>query len=218
VTTQTEHVHEFRVNPSGPCECGKTWERARAEQQLAELEKTVASLRAYLGDEPAPDVAVGAGESDTARADRLQRACITLGKTFDHLMDSMYAARIEVQRGDHKAACEWVLNAMEGIGADEPGAGWDGSETAQDWHDRTRAADEFNDGKPVRIVSRPGTDITIGTLVLACSPGRADVVCAVPMPGGICGKPLTDGPCVLDHDKTEVDGQASLFVPNGEGQ
>jgi hypothetical protein len=143
-------------------------------------------------------------ETDAERADRLQRACITLGKTITSMGDTMYAARIEDQQNGSVKAMEWIVNGMPGIWDNDPGTEWDGRESATDWVERTDAARDFNDDQPVRIVSRPGRPIDTVLGVMTPCPGRADVVCAVPGPDAICGASLADGPCRA-HDDADTD-------------
>lgn len=65
---------------------------------------------------------------------KTQRAAQTLGRTVVSQARSLYAAWIEVARGDLHAASQWVLNSVPDVWDDEP---WNGTETAQEWFDRT---------------------------------------------------------------------------------
>jgi hypothetical protein len=144
------------------------------------------------------------------RAEKAGRACRTLGRTLDGQCETLAATVIAYRRDGAEAAMQWVISLTEGwLESDlEPGEAWDGVESADNWSLRTEAARKFNDGKPVKLLSPAADDVLLHPV-----PGKADVVCAVPVPGGTCGKPLAEGPCALDHGKTEVDGQASLFDP-----
>ncbi|HEY1668468.1 MAG TPA: hypothetical protein VGG54_22485, partial [Trebonia sp.] len=183
---------------------------------IADLRAALSSLtdRAEAGDVITEDeageyrkltVAGQAGETSAARADRLQQACITLGKVVSQQADTMYTARIELRQNVPAKAMDWILHSIPTVWDGDPGTEWDGSESAQAWWDRTDAARCFNDDQPVRIVSRPGEPINTVIGVLLPCPTSADVICAVPTPDSedICGAKLDGGPCKA-HDEVKA--------------
>lgn len=72
------------------------------------------------------------------RADRLQGACVTLGRTVEHQARMIYAAGIDVALSDFRAAAQWVLNATPDVDDNDPDDQWNGTETGAQWFERTR--------------------------------------------------------------------------------
>lgn len=68
---------------------------------------------------------------------KANRACQTLGKVVAGQSRSLYAAWIEVRRGDLDAAAQWVLNSVPDVWDGPPEEEWNGTETGGEWFDRT---------------------------------------------------------------------------------
>jgi hypothetical protein len=75
------------------------------------------------------------GETPEAETERLRGMVQTLGTVVTALSRSLKAAYIELAQGHPEAAREWVANAVPGEVWD--GDEWDGTESAQQWADRT---------------------------------------------------------------------------------
>ena len=67
---------------------------------------------------------------------RAEDACQLLGRVVTDLSRTLDAARIELVQGKPANALEWILNAAEPAD-DDPEVHWNGTETAQEWFDRT---------------------------------------------------------------------------------
>ena len=50
----------------------------------------------------------------------------------------MEAARIEMLQGSTEKAMEWILQSLPDVDDNEPEDQWNGTESAQEWFDRTR--------------------------------------------------------------------------------
>jgi hypothetical protein len=69
---------------------------------------------------------------------KLQQACQTLGMVVERQARDLYAMWVDVSRGDLEAVRERVLNAIPDVDDNEPGEQWNGTETGDEWFDRTR--------------------------------------------------------------------------------
>ena len=70
------------------------------------------------------------------RLRRTENACQLLGRTVTGLARTLEAAHIELVQGKPGNALEWILNATEYV-HDGRADQWNGTETAQEWFDRT---------------------------------------------------------------------------------
>jgi len=84
-----------------------------------------------------PQTAPGLAAVEAER-DKLQRACETLGKAVVWQAETLYCAWIEISRGDLPSAAQWILNGIPDVDDNPPDQQWNGTETAQEWFDRTR--------------------------------------------------------------------------------
>jgi len=77
----------------------------------------------------------------TATQERLRRAedaCQLLAQVLTGHGRAMEAARIELAQGSAEKAMQWILNFLPDVWDDEE-TEWNGTETAQEWWDRTDA-------------------------------------------------------------------------------
>src|ERR1017187_6524901 len=119
-------------------------------------------------------------EAPAAELAKLRRACKLLGKSVVGNRRAMEAARIEDFQNGANAGMQWILNSIPD-GWDDPETAWDGTESANEWWDRTdgwyRAAE--TDAEPARAESRapvpaaPATAI-VETLEALPAAGRVE--------------------------------------------
>lgn len=76
--------------------------------------------------------------SQDAEITKLQNACKLMGRSITGLSRAMEAARIELAQGSAEKAMEWILNSLPDVSDDDPEDQWNGTETANEWFDRTR--------------------------------------------------------------------------------
>ena len=69
---------------------------------------------------------------------KLRNACQLLGWVVTGQARAMEAARIEMAQGSTEKAMQWILNSLPDVWDDEE-TEWDGTETANEWWDRTDA-------------------------------------------------------------------------------
>jgi hypothetical protein len=69
---------------------------------------------------------------------KLQNACQVMGKIITGNARAMEAARIELAQGSAEKAMQWILNSLPDVPDGDPGDQWNGTETADEWFDRTR--------------------------------------------------------------------------------
>lgn len=69
---------------------------------------------------------------------RVQRAAGTLGMVVERLARDLYAMWVDVSRGDLEAVRERVLNSIPDCDDNEAAEQWNGTETGDEWFDRTR--------------------------------------------------------------------------------
>ena len=76
-------------------------------------------------------------ERDEARAKLAKAEALTgaLERITTAWTRGMYSARIDCQRGDVKAAVEFLSEGLDGYDGPE----WDGTETGAEWWERTKA-------------------------------------------------------------------------------
>lgn len=85
------------------------------------------------GTVPLPEVA-----DVWAELAKVQRAAQTLGMVVERQARDLYAMWIDVSRGDLEAVKERVLNSIPDCDDNEPDQQWNGTETGDEWFDRTR--------------------------------------------------------------------------------
>jgi hypothetical protein len=61
-----------------------------------------------------------------------------MGRIITDYGRAMEAARIEMLQGSTDKAMEWILNSLPDVDDNDPEDQWNGTETAQEWFDRTR--------------------------------------------------------------------------------
>lgn len=69
---------------------------------------------------------------------KVQRGAQVLGMVVTRQARDLYAAWVDIARGDMAAVRERVLNAQPDCDDNEPGDQWNGTETGGQWFDRTR--------------------------------------------------------------------------------
>lgn len=79
-------------------------------------------------------------ERDEARAElaRIQAAAQHLGHLVTGMARSMEAARIEMLQNGPEKAMQWILNSIPDVDDNDPEDQWNGTESADEWFDRTR--------------------------------------------------------------------------------
>jgi len=82
---------------------------------------------------PSPPIAAAL---DPAEVARLRDGARILGKVVTGQHRAMEAARIELAQGSAGKAMQWILNSLPDVW-DDPETEWDGSESADEWWDRT---------------------------------------------------------------------------------
>jgi hypothetical protein len=118
-------------------------ERDEARDALAAAESTISDYRDALTAMQA--------ERDEARAERDQsrESLKMLGRITSTLVRTVYAAWIDCRRGDIAAVTLTLANNIEGYA----GPVWNGTETGDEWWNRTEAADGLDpDGKPAAAI------------------------------------------------------------------
>lgn len=83
-------------------------------------------------------------KSEDADLERLRSSARTLATVTASLSRALKAAWIELVQGHSDAAREWIANAIEDCW---DGDEWDGTESAQQWLDRTEAPASTEEGK-----------------------------------------------------------------------
>jgi hypothetical protein len=108
---------------------------------------------------PPPPVAAASGPL-VMPADEfavVKSACRMLAKAVTGQNRAMQAARIEMAQGNAPAAVQWILNSLPDVW-DDPETEWDGTESANEWWDRTEGfyrVAEGGDEKAPAVPSPP---------------------------------------------------------------
>lgn len=123
---------------------------AEASPAVAELRRLARDHDDFLGEvtrnsgtEPEPgetpeDTALRYVRGLEAELAKVQGAARTLGMVVTHQARDLYAAWIDVSRGDLQAVRERVLNSVPDCDDNGPGGQWNGTEAGDEWFERTR--------------------------------------------------------------------------------
>ena len=107
----------------------------RERYRSADVRASLTTLTGSANDVP---FLLALVESIREHRRRAEDACQMLGRVVTGHARAMEAARIELAQGDARKAMEWILNSLPDVDDNPPEDQWNGTETAQEWFDRTR--------------------------------------------------------------------------------
>jgi hypothetical protein len=109
---------------------GEYEDRLRPECMIPAPCAPLLAIAAHFGVEVPP------GPAD-AELERLRSGAHTLGHMVTHMSRTMRAAQIEMRQNGSAKAIEWILNAIPDVDDNDPADQWNGTESAEEWLDRT---------------------------------------------------------------------------------